>query len=177
MSPSTVRRFPCCDSYRQQHGPPKWLEESQLGQDIDLVVESSGFRCQKRRSAFPRPVHFLREDDAETINAPLVVRVILEYLPAFFFILGPALLERMIDTALNVVGLHPFGDLVQSPFLAVLEVERSGAEGRGNHFTGLRVNSLMVRPLTGSLRVKRSTFFPLVNEISTGLVWSHLPMV
>ena len=38
----------------------------------------------------------------------------------------------------------------------------------GLHFTGLSVKSLMVNPLTGSLREKRRTFRPLTSETSTG---------
>jgi len=46
---------------------------------------------------------------------------------------------------------------------------RSGIpELPGLHFTGLSVNSLMVNPLTGSLREKRRTFRPLTRVTSTG---------
>ena len=37
-----------------------------------------------------------------------------------------------------------------------------------HHFAGVSVKSLMVNPLTGSLREKRRTFRPLTSETSTG---------
>ena len=47
----------------------------------------------------------------------------------------------------------------------------------GLYFTGFSVKSLMVNPLTGSLREKRRTFRPLTSETSTGPVLSHMPTV
>jgi len=54
---------------------------------------------------------------------------------------------------------------------------RLGSRFTDRYFTGVRVKSLMVNPLTGSLREKRRTFRPLTRVTSTGCVLSHMPTV
>ena len=71
-----------------------------------------------------------------------------------------------------------FGKSRQARHSGVVEAphpEGHGSLSTDRHFTGVRVNSLMVNPLTGSLREKRRTFRPLTSETSTGLILPHMP--
>ena len=72
---------------------------------------------------FFHAVHFIRINNAEAINVALVFRIILEQLFAVVFVPGPDLSQRMIDATLHIVGLHPFGDLVQITSMAIIEVD------------------------------------------------------